>query len=460
MKKLRILLSALLICCLLPVGAGAADTPSQMQLTRQCIAHFQQERPSKGDNEWRIDEFVVSAWSLNEEKDIWELDISSIMSSTWSCAFEMQTGKIITPLINGQIFKRGEDSLLLETRTDEKYSYQVCDMKGGLRDISIPHDGQVVLADSEGYILSSFEVQKTVRTDGDRTMVFPLLQYSILDADGNVLLDELDDVYNDTLGGSLVFFDGEAAVRSGSTEVYVPDGPWPAIFYNAPYRFIDRSGKEIAQQKLDSLSYNRFNSRWFGRRDDKNYLLDGHGGESVIPYNWFEPSQWAEETVQQAAALGIELPYLSGHQPYRLNIRRDEFCTLAVQMLRAADPDKLPQTERAFPDCEDADVMRIAALGIVNGYEDGTFQPDRDISREEAAVILHRLYRVMYGEITADPVRYEDDSSIGLWAKESVYAMWQAGVMQGEGQNQFHPENGYTCEQAIATMLRMTMIEV
>ena len=31
-------------------------------------------------------------------------------------------------------------------------------------------------------------------------MVFPLLQYSILDADGNVLLDELDDVYNDTLG--------------------------------------------------------------------------------------------------------------------------------------------------------------------------------------------------------------------------------------------------------------------
>lgn len=206
MKKLRILLSALLICCLLPVGAGAADTLSQMQLTRQCIAHFQQERPSEGDNEWRIDEFVVSAWSLN--------------------------------------------------------------------------------------------------------------------------------------------------------------------------------------------------------------------------------------------------------------IRRDEFCTLAVQMLRAADPDKLPQTERAFPDCEDADVMRIAALGIVNGYEDGTFQPDRDISREEAAVILHRLYRVMYGEITADPVRYDDDSSIGLWAKESVYAMWQAGVMQGEGQNQFHPENGYTCEQAIATMLRMTMIEV
>lgn len=40
MKKLRILLSALLICCLLPVGAGAADTPSQMQLTRSALRIF------------------------------------------------------------------------------------------------------------------------------------------------------------------------------------------------------------------------------------------------------------------------------------------------------------------------------------------------------------------------------------------------------------------------------------
>ena len=41
-------------------------------------------------------------------------------------------------------------------------------------------------------------------------------------------------------------------------------------------------------------------------------------------------------------------------------------------------------------------------------------------------------------------------------AKDSVYAMRQTGIMQGVGANRFDPKNGYTCEQSIITMLRMT----
>lgn len=34
--------------------------------------------------------------------------------------------------------------------------------------------------------------------------------------------------------------------------------------------------------------------------------------------------------------------------------------------------------------------------------------------------------------------------------------MRQTGIMQGVGANRFDPKNGYTCEQSIITMLRMT----
>lgn len=51
---------------------------------------------------------------------------------------------------------------------------------------------------------------------------------------------------------------------------------------------------------------------------------------------------------------------------------------------------------------------------------------------------------------------YADNGSIGVWAKDSVYAMRQTGIMQGVGANRFDPKNGYTCEQSIITMLRMT----
>lgn len=101
-------------------------------------------------------------------------------------------------------------------------------------------------------------------------------------------------------------------------------------------------------------------------------------------------------------------------------------------------------------------MRQIAALGIVTGYEGGTFQPTRELSRQEAAVILQRLYTVLYGNIEVSPTLYADNGSIGVWAKDSVYAMRQTGIMQGVGANRFDPKNGYTCEQSIITMLRMT----
>lgn len=72
-------------------------------------------------------------------------------------------------------------------------------------------------------------------------------------------------------------------------------------------------------------------------------------------------------------------------------------------------------------------------------------------------MILHRLYNVLYGTVSSENSAkiYADNGSIGLWAKDSVYAMRQTGIMQGVGANRFDPKNGYTCEQSIITMLRM-----
>ncbi|RHQ71174.1 S-layer homology domain-containing protein [Butyricicoccus sp. AF24-19AC] len=41
----------------------------------------------------------------------------------------------------------------------------------------------------------------------------------------------------------------------------------------------------------------------------------------------------------------------------------------------------------AFSDCENESVCLAAALGIVTGYDDGTFRPYRSITRQEAALI-------------------------------------------------------------------------
>ena len=461
MKKRVVLLSALVLCGCMLIGAGAADAASPTQLTRQAITHFQQSPPEEDTSypgyptwkTWQIDSCEVFPYRLIEEKDNWELIFTpSDDSSRWICAVDLSAGKIITPLFNGSMWKAANDQLLLETGG----RYQLCDLNGSLTDVSIPHTGHVLAVDDQGYVLCQYPVTRTVRTDSG-TMLYTFRQYTLLGSDFSVLLDNIDEYYNvgqyDYSCDSELFYNDLVAVRVGATDWYLPDGgPWPRLYFNSKYMFIDRSGKTVSSSRYDEVSHE--NDRWFGCHGTTEYLLDSNGNEREQANYCYVPSTWAENIVEQAEKDGLRLSY---HTPYRLNIHRDEFCKLAWQTIQTVNPNiNLPELAQPFSDCDEDIVRQIAALGIVTGYEDGTFQPTRELSRQEAAVILQRLYTVLYGKIEASPTLYADNGSIGVWAKNSVYAMRQTGIMQGVGTNRFDPKNGYTCEQALVTMLRMT----
>ena len=461
MKKRMVLLSALVLCGCMLIGAGAADAASQTQLTQQAITHFQQSPPEEDTSSpgyptwktWQIDSCEVFPCRLIEEKDIWELIFTpSDYSSRWICAVNLSAGKIITPLFNGSMWKAANDQLLLETGG----RYQLCDLNGSLTDVSIPHTGHVLAVDDQGYVLCQYPVTRTVRTDSG-TMPYTFHQYTLLGPDFSVLLDNIDEYYNvgqyDYSCDSELFYNGLVAVRVGATDWYLSDGgPWPRLYFNSKYMFIDRSGKIVSNACYDEVSNE--NDRWFGCHGTTEYLLDSNGNEREQANYCYVPSTWAENIVEQAEKDGLRLSY---HTPYRLNIHRDEFCELAWQTIQTVNPNiNLPEPAQPFSACDEDIVRQIASLGIVTGYEDGTFQPTRELSRQEAAVILQRLYTVLYGKIEASPTLYADNGSIGVWAKDSVYAMRQTGIMQGVGANRFDPKNGYTCEQSIITMLRMT----
>ena len=350
------------------------------------------------------------------------------------------------------MWKAANDQLLLETGG----RYQLCDLNGSLTDVSIPHTGHVLSVDDQGYVLCQYPVPRTVRTDSG-TMNDIFYQYTLLGPDFTVLLDGIDQYYNvgqyDYSCDSELFYNGLVAVRVGASDWYLPDGgPWPRLYFNSKYMFIDRSGKIVSNARYDEVSNEH--DRWFGCHGTTEYLLDSNGNEREQANYCYVPSTWAENIVEQAEKDGLRLSY---HIPYRLNIHRDEFCKLAWQTIQTENPNiNLPELAQPFSDCDEDIVRQIAALGIVTGYEDGTFQPTRELSRQEAAVILQRLYTVLYGKIEASPTLYADNGSIGAWAKDSVYAMRQTGIMQGVGANRFDPKNGYTCEQSIITMLRMT----
>ena len=97
----------------------------------------------------------------------------------------------------------------------------------------------------------------------------------------------------------------------------------------------------------------------------------------------------------------------------------------------------------------------MAALGVVNGTGGGKFEPNAQLTREEAATMLSRLADALDQPLTAQAPAFADNSAISDWAYDAVGQMQATGVMNGVGENTFAPADDYTREQSIVTIMRL-----
>lgn len=173
------------------------------------------------------------------------------------------------------------------------------------------------------------------------------------------------------------------------------------------------------------------------------------------------PSSWAKSAVDTARNAGIVPEQVD--QAYTQSITRADFCALAAAVYRtwekSGNVKSVEKTAVSFSDTKDEDVLLCASLGVVNGVGNGKFAPQQQLTRQQAASMLHRL-----GNLRKDakdsvkdrmPHVFTDGADIQAWARSDVYWAYNSGVMNGVSGNRFAPNNSYTHEQSIATMLRL-----
>ncbi|MDF2959489.1 MAG: S-layer protein [Paenibacillus sp.] len=169
-------------------------------------------------------------------------------------------------------------------------------------------------------------------------------------------------------------------------------------------------------------------------------------------------SHWSKADVELLAnKLVVDGATETAFQPER-NITRAEFAALVVRSLGLTPA----TTSASFTDVKSdawyaSTVATATYAGIINGYEDNTFRPDAQITREELAAMVIRA--VNFADVSTsvtdvDSVlsKFKDSNEI-VWAQKEIAAAINAGIINGLTDTTIGSSEQATRAQA-ATMLK------
>lgn len=94
-----------------------------------------------------------------------------------------------------------------------------------------------------------------------------------------------------------------------------------------------------------------------------------------------------------------------------------------------------------------AAIDNLVSFGIINGYEDDTFKPDNNITRAEFSKMVVCATGYNYFVCEIDNSFADVDSS--YWGKDYIYIAKKLGIVNGTSDTAFEPETNVTYEQAI-----------
>ena len=238
--------------------------------------------------------------------------------------------------------------------------------------------------------------------------------------------------------------------KEGSSVTFVMTPYDPAAYHVSDIKI---NGKSVGTSGLVNNTYTISNIR-----DNYEFEAVYAPGAAPIPQQpatgAAEPAAWAKVFVDRAIAEGLLPAELQS--AYDQPITRREFCLLADALYTKVKGSAAPvDATVTFTDTTDPAILRMASAKVVNGVGNELFDPNGQLTREQAATMLSRLAAALGKPLTDSAPTFDDNGSVAGWASAAVGQMQLSGIMSGTGNNQFSPQQSYTWEQSVVTIVRM-----
>lgn len=157
-------------------------------------------------------------------------------------------------------------------------------------------------------------------------------------------------------------------------------------------------------------------------------------------------SHWAKSYILEAADKGIIAGYPDGTFLPDKPVTRAEFTKMVNNALGNTASSAISFSDVASVEWYYNEISRAIAAGYAGGYDDGRFLPNNKITRQEAAVMLARIVPTYnYGSSLRS---YGDYSSVSDWAESCLSRIVGKKYMGAYDDGKLHPLDSLTRAQA------------
>ncbi|WP_241674922.1 S-layer homology domain-containing protein [Paenibacillus luteus] len=179
--------------------------------------------------------------------------------------------------------------------------------------------------------------------------------------------------------------------------------------------------------------------------------------ENEISFNDIK-NHWANAEIMKAAEAGWINGYQDGSFRPQDKVTRAQLTTMLSRALLLSASEGKPTTFKdaeQIPSYARAHVSQAVTAGIVKGFEDHTFRPQRFITRSEIAVMVMRVIGYDEKNSAGKQLAFGDAEQIQDWAYPAIVSATELGLVQGRGNNRFVPHGVATRAEAVVLILRL-----
>lgn len=176
---------------------------------------------------------------------------------------------------------------------------------------------------------------------------------------------------------------------------------------------------------------------------------EGTDGNSIVAgtikeFKDLEGFEWAAESIRYLRDKGVINGYSDELFAPSDNVTRAQLCKM---LCLALEINSYKKNELVFSDVGKDEwyydyVVTLSSLGIVNGTGDNLFESDKNVTREDMAVMVYRALKLKNTSLTGNgETKFNDKAQISEYAMEAVSFLNGNKILNGDDKGNFNPKD-------------------